>query len=596
MTFNDASGASYQRLGVTVLHTLMAGAVPDGVTDNSAAFTRLGNAARAGNFGIHIDGAPLPYFVNSGIDWSGVKSITGDGRNKSVITAVGATGTFSNTAVIYSAGAALTALPALSGDVAEGATSLTLASAPSLSLGDVGIIYNPTDSSYSGWRTYYRAGEFFEAGLVSGSTVPLQSGLYAGYSAAAVNLYKMTANPICISGFSVIAPGAGSVTAISVVRATKLAVSDFRASGSDYVSALLTNCFNVQLADDVECIQNIVGGGGLQYGISIANCQKVHGTNGIYKGFRHAIATGGGDYVGCVPNRNVWFNGADGETIGNAATIGCFNHHGNTEHSGFIDVVGNGAFTVGGNKNKYIGRLRIPAAQSGIAVYASELSGLDHKISGEFYCHGNPTSISRNTIDFGVNGNAFDSTTASGGTIDLSGLKIIAPDATSNLIGIINRGCVQTFDIDVRGLTANAPLITGALLNAVGVSGNAAQIVRADGAVFVGAALPVSTAYIVSATTSTLISGLIATGTQAIATTSGNSYVTQAITFPRRFIRAPKVTVSLNNAAAGADKLILGGGTPSQTGTTLTLYPVGSTFASTSSATVTWRAELNDAQ
>lgn len=88
-----------------------------------------------------------------------------------------------------------TSLPDLASDCDEGDVLVTFASAHGLSQGDVFYISNPTDSSLTNYRTYYRKGQIYQVDRVDSSTVvrvttPHKFDLVV----ASVDVYKNTAN------------------------------------------------------------------------------------------------------------------------------------------------------------------------------------------------------------------------------------------------------------------------------------------------------------------------------------------------------------------------------------------------------------------
>lgn len=177
------------------------GADPTGITDSKAAIqAALDSGAKT------IYAPAGTYKILSTLTIPRNVSLIGDGEGQTIFDGSSATyAALTGGRHITTATGTFTSIPALSGNVTKGATTITLASAPSVQTNDVILIYNPTDFSFSGWRSYYRAGEYLRVAKVVGSTITLQGTLADSYTAANVSLYRFDNMSTChLANFSLI--------------------------------------------------------------------------------------------------------------------------------------------------------------------------------------------------------------------------------------------------------------------------------------------------------------------------------------------------------------------------------------------------------
>lgn len=157
----------------------------DGTTDDSPA-TQRALDANAGGYIEFVPGATHKFL--SSLDATDVDLYL----NGATLDFSGAT--ISSIAALYSRGSIGSSLGGgLASNVAVGAFSATLNSAPSLSRGDLVVLRNPTDGSFNGARADYRAGEFLVVKGVSGAVVTFASATIGAYTtAASCTLHKVT--------------------------------------------------------------------------------------------------------------------------------------------------------------------------------------------------------------------------------------------------------------------------------------------------------------------------------------------------------------------------------------------------------------------
>lgn len=365
-------GWAVQRTGIT---PSMCGAVGDGVTDDTTALQAWASSA------FPKVGESKTFKVTGQITFAAGSCVV-DGRGMVIDASAG--GTFTDSSVVYCTGS-LSAIPDLSVSPAVGATSLTWGSAHTLAQNDVFIIYNPTDSSWSGLRNYYRAGEFCQVNRVTSSTAAtLWTPLYSAYTAANVDVYKMASNRVAVKNMTVIAPSSGSIRPLRLRLATSVRLEDVRCYGSDYVGIELDRCFDVE-ARGLDLYEQPSSYSD-EYGISIGNCQNVRVIGGTISGARHAVTIGGDDFTGSVPCRNVKIIGA---TLRNDFANGgapAADIHGNAQDIHYENCLIYGGGSFGGLDNFYRGCRFYEgiSASTALIIGGSECMGGVYLVEG---CH-----------------------------------------------------------------------------------------------------------------------------------------------------------------------------------------------------------------
>ena len=330
------------------------GAVADGVTDDSAAFI----AARTAADGKTIRVPAGHYKLNAAITGSEDLNIEGDGD----ATILDFTGTVTGGNYALDAIGTATQIQDLGTNATKGEQTITFASAPSLVAGDVFVIYNPTNSSWSGFRTSYRAGEWCEVVSVSGNNVLLRNPLYDSYTPTAVDVYKSASPSVSLRNFQI-----RGTTVLGLIKATfcvNPVMQNITGTHANNSVIYLDRCYKPTVSNPN--IYN-TGDGGDDYGISIGNSQHVRVNGGTVYARRHGVTHGGTDAVGCVPVRD---SRIIGTTVKNDINSGveAADFHGNTEDSSYIGcTIYNGANLQG--KNNEYANCTITNTLSGWCIY-----------------------------------------------------------------------------------------------------------------------------------------------------------------------------------------------------------------------------------
>jgi hypothetical protein len=308
------------------------------------------------------------------------------------------------------------------------------------------IIWNPTNSSWSGFRTNYFAGEFCEVELVSGSVVTTKAGLYDTYTGTAVEVHKLTACTPRILNYGTI-KGKNSLNVIQVLNGTPYIWSgDIQHENNAAVLAL--RCYKPIIEGNR--IKNI-GDGGDDYGISIGNSQHSRITGGSSYSRRHAVTHGGGVGAGSVPCRDCITTDM---TLTNDIDSGVHNadFHGNTEHSWFVNCDIHGGATWQGANNGYK-RCRITNWSIGEIISAAEILGGHHSLLDcDLFTNNDPqVAFGSAMVDVGGNGNDVTANTVRDTRFIIRGgsIRAINQGSSVSFMKMINRGTDKKVDISI---------------------------------------------------------------------------------------------------------------------------------------------------
>ena len=244
----------------------------------------------------------------------------------------------------------------LAADVDVDSRTLTFNSGHGLAAGDVICIYNPTDGSFTGHRTYYRDGEFMTIESVSGDTITVEKSPFVSHDYTAIDVYKVTnLTTARFENFNVIGIGntANNTEGVRFEGLYKSTVSGLTITNASNASCSISNCY------DTKVVNNWFRDDGLNntstdYGLVVGNCQQVQISGNSIVASRHGLATGGSGGIGKVPCRLIEmhenFIGTTGTGNAHAA-----NMHGNISHSTYRNNIIDGGLNFGGNHVDVIG-------------------------------------------------------------------------------------------------------------------------------------------------------------------------------------------------------------------------------------------------
>jgi hypothetical protein len=418
------------------------GAVADGVTNDSAAFQSAIDTGKA----VYVPSGT--YKLNVALSTTGNLNLYGDGEN----TVLDFTGTITGGSYAIEATGSLTQIQDLGSNVALGDYELTFATAPSLSSDDVFVIYNPTASSWSGFRTYYNAGEWCEADTVSGSTVSLKNQTYDSYTTTAVDVYKLSSSIVSLKNFKII--GTTVLGLINIALSKNIVIENIIAYNENNSCISFDRCYSSKI---VNCTVNNYGDGGDDYGIAIGNSQDIQINGGFAFARRHGITIGGGNSTGNVTNRNVRVRNMTIKNDLASAGIYSADMHGNTEDSSYENCNIYGGITWQGKDNSYI-NCTITATSTGFVEYAAEIKGGYFKIEGcELKTFKDPQLIARGIIDIGGNNNAVTANTTLATTFIVKNCTLFGKNLNTitSFVLFKNNGTTQNINFDIQNINAN---------------------------------------------------------------------------------------------------------------------------------------------
>lgn len=354
-------------------------------------------------------------------------------------------------------------LPPLATSPSRGDYYLSIGAAPggfggilpsALKPGDILCVHCTLDYSYSGWRPYYKGGEFVEVEQVEGNIVRLTSPLRAGYPYDATQVRRVSNwRPRIIGGEGFHNTGPKAIRHLDLKWVTGARLEGISTGAQVRAEGIiLDRCFGVSVEDCLvdQFIRGTADGIVDHYGLGIYNSQAVKVRGGRYIGGNHGISLGGDNNWGNIVCRDVDVSGAEIKAWYLAAT----SIHGNAEDVNFRGCTLDGGCTFGGDRITYSDCLIRTAPTSATAtpnlsaaffgVYTAEALGVNYslincRILAIKTAPGNPNLP---VIDLGSQGYITDKTTR-GGTIRLIGNTVEAP-THNRIVHIANNGSTNT--------------------------------------------------------------------------------------------------------------------------------------------------------
>lgn len=342
-----------------------------------------------------------------------------------------------------------TNLPSIASSVSKGASQITFTSSHGLSAGDIFIVFNPTNSSWSTFRSVYFSGEFCEVVSVSGNTVYLSNPLYSSYTNTAVNCYKINSSQLVVDGLNIRGDKSTSLVDIEFGRNCSIRGLSSKHKNNSVLQIIRSyNC----VVDNPD-IFNVGTGVNDDYGIVVTNSQTVKVFGGRVHSRRHGITTGGDGEICAVPCRDLLFEGV---TISNdpASDVFAADFHGNTEGAKYARCKIYGGATWQGRDNGYED-CEIFGMLNGVCIYSSEVvGGTLYARNCKMYSYADPSAVSRGVVDIGGNNSAIDNRTVQDVTLDLTGSTIngINFSAITSMMLMRNRGTTNKINIKIDDL------------------------------------------------------------------------------------------------------------------------------------------------
>lgn len=529
--------------------------------------------------------------------------------NNAVLSLDGATGTISNQSAITITGEGLTQIENLSSDISAGEKTISMASVPSVSAGDVILLHDPTDNSYTGFRAQNQIGEFRVVQSVSGSEITVDDLVRFSYTAGQTNVYKVDLADGYWKNFKGIGPGGSSSTndnsAVDVAfRFCRGAVDNVKSTGSDNQSMVFDMCFELHGTNlDVKQLTDI-NNYNTNYGHRFNSSDRCT-AQGNFTGYRHGTDCGPISGAAGVGVTKVCINCTwlDSSIVGNlsGAGINAANTHGAQEGCGYQNChVYGGGVGYSGNQSFFIGgSINVPSSASNSPLYTPfELSGFDHVLGSadtvyNYYANSNAGS-GRQMIDIGDQVSAvLDANTLHGGVTFIRG-QVNAPNATGDFVRAENRGFTgDPLAIVFDDLKFNAPNINE-LIDFDSSSGGGDDFEYVDiRDVYPGSGLTVWVSGAGSVTTK--IRGLSVSGTVTITPDTGQSTATEVIVLPIAFGRTPNIQLTGDALNAGGDRYYPYYASATSSGFNANVATVdGGNFSNTTPVDISWTATLNE--
>lgn len=434
---------SYAMINGDPINVLDYGAVGDGITNDAPAFI----AARTAANGKKIYVPAGTYKLNSVISSSEDLILEGDGP----ATILDFTGSISGGNYALEATGTATQIQNLGSTANIGTNTVVFASAPSLNIGDVFVIFNPTNSSWSGFRANYFAGEWCEVESVSGSTVTVRNSLYDTYTAASVAVYKITGPEFKLSNFAI--KGTSILGLINADLCIEPLIENIKGNNENNSVISFARCFKGSINN---CNVNNVGDGGDDYGIVIGNSQHIQITNGFAYARRHGVAAGGSGSVCSVPTRDMRVRGL---VIKNdiASNIGSANFHGNCEDCSFEFCTIYGGVILAG-QNTQCSRCTITNSGFGFVALFAEIKGGNHGLREcDLTTYINPQPNSMGILEIGGSGTAVSANTTLDTMFFAENCTIYGRNMSSftSFALFKNKGSTVAVNFKIDGITAD---------------------------------------------------------------------------------------------------------------------------------------------
>lgn len=554
------------------------GAVGDGVADDTLPMQRFAAAQTHRQKRIPAG----RYRVTAPITFQPGDDVEGDGPDTVIFAdPLGWAGAY-----VVGVSGALVALPALSANLQRGSASFSVASAPALAPGEVGIIYNPSNSSFSAWRTYYRAGEFFRVNSVDGTTVRTMGLTYATYLSTQVSLYKVVGASTRFSSFHIEQPPTQN-SGLQVSLIDTPIIQNVTTNGSTYCGIQLDRCFDVRVDSNTFQASPAVDD---EYGLLISNCQGGVLTGAFYGG-RHGISFGGGNAVGSVPCRGITVMAS---CMGNNAATAAQDLHGNTEDIRFIGGTFANGGIVGGLNHRFVGCRFLGNLNSGMALFAGEPCGGGVTVftSCHFESSRNPNTTGFGLVDLGNNSANLVSETS----YQFDGCTFNAPAGCTYVVKSAIDGTPARVNLVFNAPRAvNAPDVTEFVrLSKSAGAGSFGSVRVRDISGFVASGLKY--VFLDGAVTADRFQLPRQNGVVSIPVGASAASGVQAVTFPNPYPRAPSVLITARAATADNKRVGYSVGSITAAGFSATCYLTtdSATTTAASSGQAAWETILEE--
>jgi hypothetical protein len=364
--------------------------------------------------------------------------------------------------------------PSLGGGVAatisKGDTTVSCNSAVTgLSPGDLIVIQNIADFSYSPYRLYYRQGEFQVVRGVSGNVITIADPVFDTYSdLPSIRVKKVTSTRCTISGLRFLGAENGmyNQSCLTVNFGQNVVVEGLSAINPSsqlvdmrqcYASEV-RNCESLKSTPDAQATES--------NGIILNCCQGTWINNCRLYASYHAVSITSGLAENVVSR----FCGiSECELSSNSLWAVDFGHCA-VEYCQVLNSRVSGGIQLSGNYDVIDGNYLIEkegVATTGFVVF-TETKRLNSRISNNYFYVDNYIAVSCGNSNY----DAFNSDTEAG-LIEIRNNVIDDPSGAKTYFDFTNRGCTGNQDIAIVGNTQlNPPSSTATLMRAIVISGS----------------------------------------------------------------------------------------------------------------------------
>lgn len=337
----------------------------------------------------------------------------------------------------------------LSGAASKGDYTFTAASNSSLTEGDIGMIFNPTNGSWSGFRDEYKAGEMFRVTAVAGATVTVANRLYDTYAASDVDVYEVTPIRVNLDGIKV--DGVGHSTGLILVRyADTPVVTRPDLYNRNNSCLVFDKCLNYEVREP-----NVInlGDGGDDYGIVGQSSQHGRIWGGYGYGRRHPFTTAQDGQFGTIPCRDcLWIGGTLANNID--SEVPAADLHGASEFCGFENCHISGGFDLSGSNNWIKGGY-CSSMKNGVLGFVNEALGGKYVVDGVHFESFNDPGVaaSRGGITIGAQSDQITANTTRDLTLQVTNNQFVSSawGAGVTIVFLANRGTSRKLNVDCRG-------------------------------------------------------------------------------------------------------------------------------------------------
>lgn len=347
-------------------------------------------------------------------------------------------------ACIYNVFTPLTLIETLGIDVLANSKVLTFNVSPSLLENDRIILHDATPYSYTAYRDYYTKGEMLKVESVLGVNVNLKEPTYDSYIASTTSVYKLSGCTLDIK--DIIIKGKIGSVGIKITHGINCNFEGLKINGSDNALLQLVRCYECNI--DKNSLIDTSTAIGLNYAVSIGNCQRINITNSFLSATRHGVAIGGNSENGSIVNRDINIRRCYIANVekGNSYSA---DMHGNVEFTSYEDCNIIGGVTIGGNNNK-VKNCKIISIINGVAVSGGEVTGINHEIANNDIIVTRTINASRSVIDcqYGVQA-------ILGGNLRVHDNCITVNDNTGKGMYLRNVGSTVNVNISVKNNIIN---------------------------------------------------------------------------------------------------------------------------------------------